>query len=174
MLRSLRTVLHSLPICLSLLATLPAAYADTPPGVLVIGQVAEPQSLDPQVATAANDSRILVNIYDGLVRNAPGSLSIEPALASRWEISPDGLKYTFHLRDNVKFQDGTPLDADAVKFTFERMLNKQHPYYHTGPFPLSFFFSSIDQIATPDAHTVVFTLKQPFAPLLSISPPLPG
>ena len=90
MLRSLRTVLHSLPVCLSLLATLPAAYADTPPGVLVIGQVAEPQSLDPQVATAANDSRILVNIYDGLVRNAPGSLSIEPALASRWEISPTG------------------------------------------------------------------------------------
>ena len=67
----------------------------------------------------------------------------------------------------MKFQDGTPLDADAVKFTFERMLNKQHPYYHTGPFPLSFFFSSINQIATPDAHTVVFTLKQPFAPLLS-------
>lgn len=145
----------------------PQAGAESPPGVLVVGQVAEPQSLDPQVATAANDSRILVNIYDGLVRNAPGSLTIEPALASRWDISPDGRRYTFHLREGVTFQDGTPFNAGAVKFTFERMLNKQHPYYHTGPFPLSFFFSSIDTITTPDAQTVVFTLKQPFAPLLS-------
>lgn len=135
--------------------------------MLVVGQVAEPQSLDPQVATAANDSRILVNIYDGLIRNAPGSLTIEPSLASRWDISPDGRRYTFHLREGVTFQDGTPFNAGAVKFTFERMLNKQHPYYHTGPFPLSFFFSSIDTITTPDAQTVVFTLKQPFAPLLS-------
>lgn len=164
---SLRTGLHSLSLCLSLLAIAPQIRAETPPDVLVIGQVAEPQSLDPQVATAANDSRILVNIYDGLVRNAPGSLSIEPALASRWEISADGLRYTFHLRDGVRFQDGTPFNADAVKFTFERMLNKQHPYYHTGPFPLSFFFSSIDTITTPDAQTVVLTLKHPFAPLLS-------
>lgn len=167
MFTSLRTGLHCLSLCLGLLALTPPTWAESPPGVLIIGQVAEPQSLDPQVATAANDSRILVNIYDGLVRNAPGSLSIEPALASRWEISPDGLRYTFHLREGVTFHDGTPFNADAVKFTFERMLNKQHPYYHTGPFPLSFFFSSIDTITTPDPQTVVLTLKQPFAPLLS-------
>jgi len=167
MFKSLRTGLHCLTACLALLTLAPQAGAESPPGVLVVGQVAEPQSLDPQVATAANDSRILVNIYDGLVRNAPGSLTIEPALASRWDISPDGRRYTFHLREGVTFQDGTPFNAGAVKFTFERMLNKQHPYYHTGPFPLSFFFSSIDTITTPDAQTVVFTLKQPFAPLLS-------
>lgn len=167
MLRLLRATLRAIPLYAGLALVAPALLAATPPGVLIIGQVAEPQSLDPQVATAANDSRILVNLYDGLVRNAPGSLTIEPALASRWEVSPDGLRYSFHLRPGVKFHDGTPVDADAVRFTFERMLNKQHPYYHTGPFPLSFFFSSIRKIDTPDAHTVIFTLDKPFAPLLS-------
>ncbi|CAB5564518.1 ABC transporter substrate-binding protein [Providencia hangzhouensis] len=137
------------------------------PDVLLLGQVAEPQSLDPQVATAANDSRILVNLYEGLVRNADGTLTLEPALAQSWSVSDDGLTYTFHLRENIKFHDGSPFNADAVKFTFERMLDNQHPYYHTGPFPLSFFFSAIDKIETPDDKTVVFALKEPFAPFLS-------
>ncbi|MEK2483693.1 ABC transporter substrate-binding protein [Providencia stuartii] len=142
-------------------------WGDENSHVLLLGQVAEPQSLDPQVATAANDSRILVNIYEGLVRNSDGSLKLEPALAESWNVSEDGLTYTFHLRKGVRFHDGSPLDAQAVKFTFERMLNREHPYYHTGPFPLSFFFSVIDNIETPDNATVIFRLKEPFAPFLS-------
>ena len=154
-------------MCACCLMVTPRVFAASPANVLLIGQVAEPQSLDPQVATAANDSRILVNFYDGLVRNGAGKLDIEPSLAERWEISAEGLTYTFHLRPNVKFQDGSPVNAEAVKFTFERMLDKQNPYYSTGPFPLSFFFSTIDHISTPDASTIVFSLKEPFAPFLS-------
>jgi len=60
---------------------LPPANAQIPPDVLVVGQVAEPATMDPHVATAVNDFRILVNIYDGLVRYAPGTLEVEPALA---------------------------------------------------------------------------------------------
>lgn len=146
---------------------LPALQAKTPADALLIGQVAEPQSLDPQVATAANDSRILVNIYDGLVRNGEGKLDIEPALATSWEIAPDGLTYRFHLRQNVRFQDGTPFNAEAAKFTFQRMLDDKNPWHNTGPFPLSFFFSSIKSIETPDRQTLVFHLSEPFAPLLS-------
>ncbi|WP_435926974.1 ABC transporter substrate-binding protein [Dryocola sp. BD613] len=165
---TIRLVRIALPLCLAFgLGGSPVTQAATPADALLIGQVAEPQSLDPQVATAANDSRILVNIYDGLVRNGEGKLDIEPALATRWQISPDGLTYRFELRRDVTFQDGTPFNAEAAKFTFQRMLDDQHPSHNTGPFPLSFFFSSIKSIETPDDHTLVFHLSEPFAPLLS-------
>src|SRR5437016_2172876 len=96
------------------------AAAETPTNVLVVGQIAEPKSLDPAAVTAVNDFRILMNLYDGLVRYKNGSLEVEPALAKSWTISADGLTYTFALRDGVKFHDGTNFIADAVKFDFDR------------------------------------------------------
>lgn len=138
-----------------------------PDDLLVVGQSAEPRSLDPHVATATTDFRIAANIYEGLVRFASGSLEIEPALAERWEISPDGLTYTFHLRRGVRFHDDTPFDAAAVSFNFGRLLEEDHPWRHTGPFPLAFFFEVIRGIETPDDHTVVLRLAEPFAPLMA-------
>lgn len=143
------------------------AQAQTPPNVLIVGQIAEPASLDPHVSTATNDFRIAVNIYDGLVRNKPGTLEIEPALATDWTISEDGLTYTFNLRKGVTFHDGTPLNAEAVKFNFDRMLKEDHPFHSTGPFPLAFFFSSVKDVEAVDDLTVKFTLKEPFAPFMS-------
>ncbi|KFE34936.1 ABC transporter substrate-binding protein [Thioclava atlantica] len=143
------------------------SMAATPPGVLVVGQIAEPKALDPAAVTAVNDFRILMNIYDGLVRYKSGTLEVEPALAESWTISEDGKTYVFKLRPGVKFHDGTPLDAEAVKFNFDRMLDENHPYHHTGPFPLAFFFSSVDTVEASDASTVTFTLKEPYAPFLS-------
>ena len=134
---------------------------------LVVGQVAEPKALDPHTVTAVNDFRILVNIYEGLVQFRDGSLEVEPALAESWEISDDGTVYTFDLREGVTFHDGTPFDAEAVKFNFDRMLNEDHPYYDTGPFPLAFFFSSIQETRVVDEYTVQLVLNEPFAPLLS-------
>lgn len=144
-----------------------AAAAQTPPNVLVVGQIAEPKSLDPHTVTAVNDFRILMNLYEGLVRYKDGTLEVEPALAESWTISDDGLTYTFTLREGVTFHDGSPLDAEAVKFNFDRMLNEDHPYYDTGPFPLSFFFSAIDSVEAGDERTVTFTLSEPYAPFLS-------
>jgi len=141
--------------------------AQTPPNVLVVGQIAEPQSLDPHTVTAANDFRILVNLYDGLVRNKPGTLEIEPSLSTDWTISEDGLTYTFNLREGVKFQDGTDFNAEAVKFNFDRMLHEDDPYHDTGPFPLAFFFSAITDVAVIDDLTVRFTLNEPYAPFMS-------
>ena len=143
------------------------ANAQTPPNVLIVGQIAEPQSLDPHTVTATNDFRILVNIYDGLVRYKNGTLEVEPALALSWEVSEDGKTYTFKLRPGVTFHDGTPFNAQAVKFNFDRMLNEQHPFYNTGPFPLSFNFSSIETVNVIDDSTVEFKLKEAFAPFLS-------
>jgi peptide/nickel transport system substrate-binding protein len=148
-------------------ATAPfGATAQTPPGVLVVGQIAEPKSLDPAAVTAVNDFRILMNVYDGLVRYKPGTLEVAPALAESWEISEDGTEYTFTLREGVVFHDGTPFDAEAVKFNFDRMLDENHPYHDTGPFPLAFFFSAVERRGGRRA-TVKFTLNAPYAPFLS-------
>src|ERR1700730_6087990 len=92
-----------------------AVFAETPSKVLVVGQIAEPKSLDPATVTAVNDFRILMNLYDGLVRYKDGALEGEPALAKSWNISSDGLTYTFALRSGVKFHDGSDFTADAVK-----------------------------------------------------------
>ena len=156
------------------LASAGGAVAQTPPGVLIVGQIAEPKSLDPDTVTAVNDFRILFNVYDGLVRYKSGTLEVEPALAESWEISEDGTVYTFTLREGVNFHDGSPLNAEAVKFNFDRMLDENHPYYDTGPFPLSFFFSAVENVEAVDDRTVRFTLNAPYAPFLSNLAYTPG
>src|SRR5690554_862707 len=156
------------------LALVSPAMAQTPPNILVVGQIAEPASLDPHVSTAANDFRIAVNIYDGLVRNKPGTLEIEPALATDWTISDDGLEYTFQLREGVSFHDGTPFNAEAVKFNFDRWNLRDHEYnfvdqgkdftsftyvfggYHGDP------GYQIESVEVVDDSTVEFTLTNSF------------
>ena len=130
-----RAVIAAVAFALSLGFTTGLATASTPDNVLVVGQIAEPKSLDPATVTAVNDFRILMNMYDGLVRYKDGTLEVEPALAKSWDISADGTVYTFTLRSGVTFHDGTAVDADAVKFNFDRMLDENHPYHDTGPFP---------------------------------------
>ena len=162
-----RTVIAAVMLVVSSGLFLGSVQAGTPDNVLVVGQIAEPKSLDPATVTAVNDFRILMNIYDGLVRYKDGALEVEPALAESWDISGDGKTYTFKLRAGVKFHDGTALDADAVKFNFDRMLDEKHPYHNTGPFPLSFFFSAIEKVEVVNSRTVRFTLNAPYAPFLS-------
>ncbi|ABC26936.1 ABC-type dipeptide transport system, periplasmic component [Hahella chejuensis KCTC 2396] len=160
-------VLRVLVCCLSFFALTSPSAAQTPANVLVVGQIAEPKSLDPHAVTALNDFRILINLYDGLVRYKDGTLEVEPALAESWTISDDGKIYTFTLRKGVLFHDGAPLTAEAVKFNFERMLDENHPYHDTGPFPLAFFFSPIEKVEAIDDLQIRFVLKAPYAPFLS-------
>ena len=166
-LKRVRAVVAAAMLAAVAVLGMPAAKAQTPPDVLVVGQIAEPKSLDPQTVTAVNDFRILMNIYDGLVRYKDGTLEVEPALAESWTIGDDGLVYTFTLREGVSFHDGNPLTAQAVKFNFDRMLDEAHPYHDTEPFPLSFFFSAIDSVEAKDERTVEFILNEPYAPFLS-------
>ncbi len=164
MTRLIRTLVASTILTLAGFGT---GLAQIPDDVLVIGQIAEPRSLDPAAVTAVNDFRILMNLYDGLVRYQDGTLEVVPGLAESWEISDDGTVYTFRLREGISFHDGTPFDAEAVKFNFDRMLDENHPYHATGPFPLAFFFSAIQQTEAIDDYTVRMTLDAPYAPLLS-------
>src|ERR1700688_320957 len=133
------------PLCLAAaIGMAPSARAETPKDVLVVGHVAELQTLDPAQAVTISDFRLLCNVYDSLLHYKAGSLDIEPGLAETWTVAPDGKTYTFNLRKGVKFHDGSDFNADAVKFNFDRVLDDKHPYHNTGPFPFVFTLGPIE------------------------------
>ena len=85
---------------------------------LVLGMVLEPPALDPTAGAAAAIAEVvLYNVFETLVHVGPKG-ALTPLLAERWSGSEDGLTWTFHLRPGVKFQNGKPCDAAAVKFSF--------------------------------------------------------
>ena len=87
---------------------------------ITVAMQLEPPHLDPTSAAAqAIDSVVYINIFEGLTRFMDDG-SIVPALAKSWEISDDGLTYTFNLQDGVTFHDGTAMDAEDVKFSLDR------------------------------------------------------
>jgi peptide/nickel transport system substrate-binding protein len=142
--------------------------ADATPGTLVIGLVAEPTSLDPGQLTDINSMKLLGAMYDTLVRFKPNSFDLEPSLATSWDISGDLTQYTFKLRPGVKFHDGTDFNADAVKFTYDRLLDPNHPYADTGPFPFApGYYGSIAETNVIDPLTVQFKLNRQDASLIN-------
>jgi peptide/nickel transport system substrate-binding protein len=142
--------------------------ADATPGTLVVGLVAEPTSLDPGQLTDINSMKLLGALYDTLVRFKPNSFDLAPSLALSWDVSPDLQTYTFKLRPGVKFHDGTDFNADAVKFTYDRLLDPNHPYADTGPFPFAAgYYGSIAQTTVLDPQTVQFHLKRPDSALIN-------
>ena len=143
-------------------------FADTTPGTLVVGLVAEPTSLDPGQLTDINSMKLLGAMYDTLVRFKPNSFDLAPSLATAWDISGDLMTYTFKLRQGVKFHDGTDFNADAVKFTYDRLLDPNSPYADTGPFPFApGYYGSIAQTNVLDPYTVQFQLKRQDAALIN-------
>ncbi|WP_309393333.1 ABC transporter substrate-binding protein [Chelatococcus sambhunathii] len=162
-----RMILALLAAGVGLLIAAKPGLAPTPQDTLVVGQLAEPRALDPATVTGANDFRILANVFEGLTRFRRGSLEVGGALAERWEILDGGRTYIFHLRDGVRFHDGTAFDAEAVKFNLERLIDPKHPAAGTGPFPFAFFFSAVKQVEVVDPLTVRLRLDEPYAPLLA-------
>jgi len=98
-----------------------------PAGTLVVGLVAEPVNLDPAQVTDINSNRVGRRIVEMLVTFPDESTQIVPGLAESWTISRDGLRYTFKLRRGITFHDGTPFNAEAVKFSIERQIDPEHP-----------------------------------------------
>ncbi len=82
-----------------------------------------PASLDPAFANDGESFRVARQIFEGLVGTEPGTADPAPLLAESWEVSEDGLTYTFDLKEGVTFHDGTPFDGEAVCFNFERWNN---------------------------------------------------
>lgn len=140
---------------------------DQQPESIVIGQIAEPSSLDPHDASSIEEFRVIGNVFEGLVRFADGSLAVEPALATAWEISEDGRTYTFELREGVLFHDGTPFNATAVKFSLDRIRGTRSPFQEQAPFPMTMSLDVVEETRILDEYTVQIILAEPFAPLLS-------
>src|SRR5689334_4195136 len=92
-------------------------------GTMVFGAAGAPRSFDPLFAQDGETFRVSRQIYDTLITYKQGTADLEPALATKWESSPDGTQWTFTLRDGVKFQDGTDFNAEAVCFNFNRWFN---------------------------------------------------
>lgn len=120
-----------------------------------IGVALEPPALDPTAGAAeAIDIVVYQNVFEGLTR-IDQTGAVQPGLAESWTVSDDGLIYTFTLHEGVTFHDGSPFDADDVKFTFDRLLaddstNAQKALY-----------APIQNVTVTDAKTVVFTLSRP-------------
>jgi len=92
-------------------------------GTLVFGAAGDPAMFDPAFASDGETFRVARQIHEGLLTNELGGTDPEPQLAESWEVSDDGLEYTFKLREGVKFHDGSDFNADAVCFNFERWRN---------------------------------------------------
>ncbi|OLT09588.1 hypothetical protein BJF78_30510 [Pseudonocardia sp. CNS-139] len=140
-----------------------------PGGTLTIQMTTE---ISTHINPLTSNDPILMGIVSGTVyeklvefRTGPDvtTLEVVPDLAESWEISPDGLTYTFHLRDDVRWQNippvnGRPFTADDVVATFRAA--KEPPTLHY------WMFTAVQDVTAPDPHTAVFTLREPFAPLL--------
>lgn len=131
---------------------------------LIFAQGADPRSLDPAYFDDGESSKVAGNIFEGLLKYKSDSTDLEPCLAESWEVSSDAKEYTFKLRQNVKFHDGTPFNADAVKFSVERQLppnvKEDMPY-------ASFTFGPVEKVEKVDDYTVKFFLKEPYTPFLA-------
>lgn len=130
---------------------------------VIFARGADSISLDPIMIEDGESAKVVANVYDTLVRYKEGSTEVEPALATEWTTSADGKEWTFKLRKGVKFHDGTPFNAEAVKFNIERQL----PPNQTADMPYAdFTFGMIDKVVAVDENTVKFDLKTPYAPFL--------
>src|SRR4051812_27081541 len=119
------SLLLAVLLLVSALAPLGAvnAQADKATTVTMAFIEAEPKGLDPQAAQTVDEFQVLYNVYEGLVTYDSKTLNPVPGLAEKWDISKDGLVYTFHLHKGVKFHNGREMTADDVKYSLERLGN---------------------------------------------------
>ncbi len=132
------------------------AYGD----ILVDGSIGDASNLIPLLATDSTSHDIAGMVYNGLVKYDK-NLNIVGDLADSWEISPDGLVITFHLRKTVRWHDGRPFTADDVLYTYKTTIDPKTPTAYAGD------FLRVKKAEALDLHTFRVTYDRPFAPALS-------
>ena len=137
---------------------------------LAVGLGTDADYLDPRQINTQEAYIACANIYDCLVLYDLGAATIRPGLAESWDVSGDGLTYTFHLRQGVTFHDGAAFNADAV-ITWYNSIKEGAPgsQYDASKMPYmeGFLTGLVDTVAKTDDATVVFTLPKPYSPLLA-------
>ena len=123
-------------------------------------------TVDPDVFYDIEGDTVMLALYDGLVRYKADSTEIEGALAESWEESEDGLTYTFELRSNAKFADGSPVTSESIKKSFER-----RTAVNQGP---AYMLADVARYETPDESTFVIVLKDKVAGFLDLMASLWG
>jgi peptide/nickel transport system substrate-binding protein len=142
-------------------------------GNFVFAASSDPVMLDPAMASDGETFRVARQQFEGLVSTKPGTTDTEPLLATKWDVSSDGLSYTFTLRDGVKFSDGTDFNAAAVCYNFDRWYNwtgvnqsENISYYYTSlfkGFKTGKTGGIYDSCEAKSASEAVIKLKKPFA-----------
>ncbi|WP_139490433.1 ABC transporter substrate-binding protein [Brevibacillus dissolubilis] len=153
----------------------PAQETKSGDKTIIVGRGGDSVGLDPIRETDGESAKVTENIFDTLVSYEETSTKVIPGLAESWEVSPDGLTYTFKLRQGVKFHDGTDFNAEAVVFNFNRWMDKSNPLYDKEGFEYyNDMFGGykgdkdhvIASVTAKDANTVEIKLSRPQAPFL--------
>lgn len=133
---------------------------------IVFARGGDASRLDPALVDDGESVVSCWGVYESLVRYKRGSASeLEPCLATAWTVSDDGKTYTFDLRKGVQFHDGTPFDADAVIFNFNRLIDDKNPYHDVTMQNLP-LYAAIEKLEKLDSHKVRFVLSRPVASFL--------
>jgi peptide/nickel transport system substrate-binding protein len=131
--------------------------------ILYSATISDPRTFNPLLVTDAASGNAIGNLFEGLVRVNPLTTLPEPALASSWELSDGGKTITFHLRHDVKWQDGEPLTARDVLFTMRAIYD---PHIPNSLRPILTIDGQPIKAEAPDPYTVVMHMPRPFAPIL--------
>lgn len=156
----MRKVLFILIILALAFTTTIAAETPKSGGDLVLTLGSDPEHLNPALTTGYPVAAATANVYSALIWRDVNGVP-QPDLAKSWEVSEDNLNYTFFLRENVYWHDGEAFTSADVKYTFEEILGPYHGRFEQG-------YRRIASIETPDDHTVVIQLTEPFAPFFTL------
>ena len=168
----------ALSTALALLTSLSPALAETPTpgGNMIVSYKDDVATLDPAIGYDWQNWSMIKSVFDGLMDYAPGTTDLRPGLAESFEISEDGLTYTFKLRQGVKFHNGREMTAEDVVYSIKRVIDPATQSPGQGFFSMIKGFDEAAAgkadaelgVSAPDASTVVFTLSRPDATFLHV------
>ena len=160
-----RRTLMGTALSTAALAAMPLRVMAQGRNILIMASSVDIPNFDPHVASGYAPAMLLRNTYDALVRVVGKPPELTPSLATSWTASDDGMRYEFTLDPDARFHDGSPVTAEAVVYSFERILRLKRGY--------SWMIAGIlepGSITAVDARTVAFDLTAPFAPFMQVMP----